>query len=182
MLEVLLDLVKDHAQDAVVNNTDIPNDHNDATISATAYGILNFLKEKAQSGDMTDLLAMVQSAGANPSQSNILSQLNSGNMLQGLVGRVAKEIAEKVGIPESVASAAASKMIPNIFSQFVKKVADPQDSSLSIDSVAKAIGLPASITSMLGLLGGMGGTAKEGAADSSGFGGMLSALGGLMKS
>ena len=39
MLDQLLDLVKNNAQDLVVNNSEVPNEHNDAVIGEATNAI-----------------------------------------------------------------------------------------------------------------------------------------------
>lgn len=59
MLEELINLVKEHAGDAIVNNPAIPNQHNDAAIRETASGIIKSLKSQMSGGNagaITDLL------------------------------------------------------------------------------------------------------------------------------
>ncbi len=46
MFENLLKLVQEYAQDAIVNNPEVPNEKNDAAIKATSDGIVTALKKE----------------------------------------------------------------------------------------------------------------------------------------
>ena len=50
MFENLLNLVKEHAGEAIVKNPTIPNEKNDAAINTAAGGIMDQLKNLAANG------------------------------------------------------------------------------------------------------------------------------------
>lgn len=52
MLENLINLVKEHASDAIVKNPAIPDKHNDSAIETVAKSIFSTIKNQMGSGDL----------------------------------------------------------------------------------------------------------------------------------
>jgi len=50
MLEQLMDLIKQNAGDAVTNNPEVPNEHNDAVIAEAGHSIIGGLKNAGSEG------------------------------------------------------------------------------------------------------------------------------------
>ena len=85
MFENLLDLVKQHAGGAIINNPAIPNEHNDEAVSMASNSIIDGLKGAVSGGNMNDLLHMFSNssnAAASP-----VSQGIQGNLVQSLMSR-----------------------------------------------------------------------------------------------
>ena len=139
MLDNLINLVKEHAGDAIVKNNAIPNEHNEAAISTTANSILDTLKSQATSGNLGGIMDMFKNNGT----SNALSSSISNNVIG--------ELTKKFGIDGSQASSIASSLIPKVMESFAKKTNDPNDSSFNLQDVVKNIGGDAG-----GMLGGLG--------------------------
>jgi hypothetical protein len=55
MFEEIMQLVKKHAQDAVVNNPAVPNENNEAVIQEAGSSIVNELKNLFNSGGISNL-------------------------------------------------------------------------------------------------------------------------------
>ena len=129
MFENLLDLVKQHAGGAIINNPAIPNEHNDEAVSMASNSIIDGLKGAVSGGNMNDLLHMFSNssnAAASP-----VSQGIQGNLVQSLMSRF--------GIDNPAATGIASSLIPTVVQQFVHKTNDPNDSSFDIQSIVNNI-------------------------------------------
>lgn len=125
MFENLLDLVKQNAGDAIINNPAIPNDHNDEAVSMASNSIMDGLKGALANGNINDVLHMFShsdNAAASPVSQNI-----QGNFIQNLMSRF--------GIDQSQAGNIASSLIPMVLQKFVHKTNDPNDSSFDIQSI-----------------------------------------------
>jgi hypothetical protein len=130
MFENLLNLVKENAGDAIINNPAIPNEHNNAAIETTSNSIMNTLKQQASGGNMTQLMSMFQ--GGAPNASNPVVNNVSSN--------VTNDLMSKFGLDKGAASGIASKLIPQVMSKFVSKTNDPNDSSFDLNGIMKSIG------------------------------------------
>lgn len=126
MLENLIQLVKEHAGDAIINNPAVPNEQNDAAIEATAGSIFDSLKNQfAGSGGMesiTNLFQGNESAASNPLASGI-----SADTISGLV--------KKLGLPEGTASGIVSQLLPKVMDSLKSKTNDPNDNSFDLQGI-----------------------------------------------
>lgn len=125
MFDQLLDLVKQNAGSAIINNPAIPNEHNDDAINTTGNSIMNSLGNQAQGGNMSQLLEMFQSG--NTQQSN--------PVVNNVTKNVAGDLAQKFNLNSSQASGIAEQLIPAVMNQLVKKTNDPNDNSIDMNSV-----------------------------------------------
>lgn len=124
MLEQLINLVKEHAGNAIINNNDVPNEKNEAVINTTAGGIMDHLKNLMANGgidNITDLLKGGTSAG--------------GNVVSGMSSSIAKTISEKFGIDQSKAENIMAGLIPVVMNSLSKKTNDPNDSSFNLPDI-----------------------------------------------
>ena len=124
MLDQLINLVKENAGNAIINNNDVPNENNDAVISTTANGIMDHLKNLAVSGgneNITNLLA-----GGNTSGSSEISNMS---------GNIANVISSKFGIDPSKSEAIVNNLIPTVMSSLSQKTNDPNDNSFTMQGI-----------------------------------------------
>ncbi len=125
MFENLLDLVKQNAGAAIINNPAIPNEHNDEAVSMASNSIIDGLKGALANGNINDVLHMF-SHSDNAANSPV-SQGIQGNLIQSLMSRF--------GIDQSQAGGIASSLIPVVLQQFVHKTNDPNDSSFDLQGI-----------------------------------------------
>lgn len=129
MLENLNQLVKENVQDAIVNNSDVPNEKNEEAISAASGSIVDALKQQLSSGNIGNLLDAFK--GGNAEGSTVAQQAASG---------FADKLAA-MGINMDAAKNIAASVIPSIVGKLVNKTNDPNDSSFNIqDVIAKVSG------------------------------------------
>jgi hypothetical protein len=125
MLEQLLNLVKENAQDAIVNNNAIPNQHNDAAIGEATNAIHDQLSQAVSGGNLQDVLGLfgnAQNLTSNPLVGNIISQL-------------AGSLGSKFGVDGSQAQNIASSLIPQVLGKLSNKTNDPADSSFNVNDI-----------------------------------------------
>jgi uncharacterized protein YidB (DUF937 family) len=161
MLDQLIRLVEQHAGDAIVNNSAIPNQHNNAAIQEVAQQIFNGLQNHATSGNLSQLTSLFQSGTSNISSNPIVSQL---------ISSVAGSVASKFGISSQAAQSMASNLLPNVMNQLVNRTNNPDDNSFDLSNMMRTFTGNSNfdVSGMLGqLTGGKGG---------SGIGGMLGKL------
>lgn len=127
MFENLLNLVKENAGDAIVNNPAIPNEHNDAAIKVAATGIMGQLKNLVSNGGIENLADFFK---GNPANHPAVSEINNN---------VAGELAGKFGISADQASGIVKNLIPSVMTKLVSKTNDPNDNSFNIQDVFGAL-------------------------------------------
>lgn len=129
MLDQLLQLVKENADEAIVKNPAIPNENNDAAIETAAGSIFDNLKGLAGGGNLDSIMNLFQGGGdvaSNPAVSNI----SSG---------VAGDLMKKFGLDKGAAAGIVQQLIPTVMNNLVKKTNDPNDSSIDIQGILGAL-------------------------------------------
>lgn len=105
MFEQLSQLVNQFGQDAVVNNTAVPNENNDAVMDHASNNILDSIQNiTSQEGGLSQLTSAFQNGSLDMSNPAI-QQIT--NQLKGSLG-------EKFGLNSDAASGVASGLIPGV--------------------------------------------------------------------
>jgi hypothetical protein len=129
MFENLLNLVKENAGDAIINNPAIPNEKNNEAINTTTNSIVETLKSQVTSGNISAITDMFKGGNVNVSGINSSVQNN-----------VATDLMKKFGIDNAQASNIASTLLPKVMEQFVSKTNDPNDKSFDLTSIMSSLG------------------------------------------
>ncbi len=129
MLEQLTQLVQQYGNDAVVKNSAIPNEQNEAVMGEASSSILSGLQKIASEGGIEQLAGLFQGNAAQDSSNPVVQQLTQ--QLSGSLG-------EKFGINSADASGVAGSLIPQILGSLVGKAKDPND-SFQISDLVSAI-------------------------------------------
>ncbi|HVM86537.1 MAG TPA: hypothetical protein VMT76_00015 [Puia sp.] len=150
MLENLIDLVKQHAGEAIINNPAIPNNQNDAAVAEAGNSIVAGLKDMISQGKIQDVLGLLQGHGGNIASQPAVQNI-SGNFVQSLIN--------KFGLGQSQANGIASNLIPNVIQSLVHKTNDPNDNSFDIQGILNHLtgGQQGGLEGLLGNLGQGGG-------------------------
>jgi hypothetical protein len=130
MFDQLTDLVKQFGGEAVVNNTAVPNEHNEAVMNEASSSILDGLKGMVANGNVADLASLFQGNNASDTSNPVVQQLTE--KLSGSLG-------EKFGLSGDAASGVAGSLIPSVLGSLVGKAKDPNDSSFQISDIIGAI-------------------------------------------
>jgi hypothetical protein len=126
MLENLLDLIKQNAGSAIVDNPAIPNEHNDAAVSLAGSSIMDSLKGMLANGNVQDVASLFNQQGGDIANHPAAQQIQ-GNFIQNLMG--------KFGLGEGAASGIAASLIPMVLQKFVHQTNDPNNSNFDIQSI-----------------------------------------------
>ncbi len=137
MFENLLNLVREHAGDAIINNSAVPNEKNDAAIETTTSAIMDSLKNQVSSGDLSSLAGMFKGNTAN----------GSNGMIDMISGNVVKNLMSKLGVENAAAANIASSLIPMVMNKFIHKTNDPNDKSFDLQNIMSSLGGNSSLIS-----------------------------------
>lgn len=146
MFDNLLNLVKEHAGDAIINNPAIPNEKNDEAIQTTTNSIVDTLKGQISSGNLNSIMDMFKGGTAGVNSSSVASNAQAN---------VVTELMKKFGIDNAQANNIASTLIPKVMEQFVSKTNDPNDKSFDVNSIVSSIGGGDLAKNFSGGIGGM---------------------------
>lgn len=125
MLEQLLDLVKSHAGNAIINNQNIPNEKNNEAIGLASNSILSGIQQAIAGGNIKDVLSMF--GGQHDLQQNPVAQNIQSGFLENLKNQL--------GLDQNQAAGAASGLIPGVLQKLVHKTNDPADKQFDIQSL-----------------------------------------------
>ncbi len=112
MFEQLLDLVKGHSQEAIVNNPDVPNEHNEAVQHEATNSITSTLQSLLAGGGAANVLNLFsnQNAGAD---------INNHPVAQSMSSNLVSSLMSKFGIGGQQAGGIASMLLPMVLNKLV---------------------------------------------------------------
>ncbi len=145
MLNQLLEIVKQNAEEAIIKNPEVPNAKNDQAMKLAANSLLKSLKSEAGGGNLNSVLDIFKGSG------NV-----SGNpVINNITKNVSGELAKKLGISQAAATSIVNQLVPLVMSQLAKKTNDPNDKSIDLQSIAKTLASKGGAGGILGALGGL---------------------------
>lgn len=134
MLEQLFNLVKEHAQDPVVNNPEVPNEHNEAVMATATHSIASVMQNTLAGGGLESVMNIFK-GGAGGSGGGLMSN----PIVQMMAGTLVKKLIGNFGMNSSSASSVASSLIPNVLSSLVNKTNDPNNSSFDLGGIISSL-------------------------------------------
>jgi len=133
MLKELFDLVKNHAEDTVVNNPDIPNEHNAAVVSEATNTIASGLRNVVAGGGIQSLLNLFGGSGGDK------KSLLSNPIVSMMMGHFAGKLMNKFGLNTSQANNVSGSLIPDVLGSLIHKTNDNSDSGFSLEKLLGSI-------------------------------------------
>ncbi|MCP9770840.1 DUF937 domain-containing protein [Lacihabitans sp. LS3-19] len=132
MLEVLQGLIQQAGQSAVVQNNEVPNEHNEGVMGEVMQGLLGGLTNHANSqGGVGSLLGLLGGGNSQAGGSSLLSNPIVASIAQNVMGN----IMSKFGLSSSAASGVVGNMLPQVLGGLINKTNDPNDSSIDMGSI-----------------------------------------------
>ncbi len=128
MLENLLELVKSHAGESVINNPAIPNEYNNEAISMASSSIFETLQKSLANGNLSDVTNVIS---GNNAATSPLSGLMQNSFINSLM--------EKFNLDQNGAANIASGLIPSVLNSLSQKVNDPNDSIFDLQSIISSV-------------------------------------------
>lgn len=112
MLDQLFQMIQQSSQQAVVENTDVPNEHNEAVMQEAQNSIISGLSNLSSSGQISNLL---ESAGSGQGLDN------ANPAVQQISNNFMGSIMEKFGISNKAAASIAATVIPMVLGKIMNK-------------------------------------------------------------
>ncbi|MEO7211058.1 MAG: hypothetical protein ABIY35_08930 [Chitinophagaceae bacterium] len=129
MFEQLLDLIKDHSGNAIINNNDIPNEKNNEAIGLASNSVISGIQQAISSGNIKDILSLF--SGKQDVTQNPVTQNIQGSFID--------QLKSKLGLDHSQASSAASGLIPDVLKNLVQKTNDPGNSQFNLQNILNQV-------------------------------------------
>ncbi|SFE01280.1 hypothetical protein SAMN05518672_104139 [Chitinophaga sp. CF118] len=143
MFEQFMQLIQESGQQSVVNNPEVPNEHNEGVMKEAGSTIMSALSNLTQTGQVNEVLA----TPGHPA-------------VQEIQGNFATNIIEKFGINKDVAGNIASTLIPSILASVSGKTG-----GLDLQSILQSFGGSGNLQSTLSGIGTKFGLDKDGDGD-----------------
>ncbi|MFT3994626.1 MAG: hypothetical protein QM660_09990 [Dysgonomonas sp.] len=121
MLNNILSIVKEVAQNAVANNTDIPGDKKNEVVETTAGAITTGL-----TSNLSNL-------------SDLFSSSGGGNIVDTIQKTVVTTLSEKLGLDASIANGIATSVVPAVVSALSGKINDSKEEGFNLESIVGAL-------------------------------------------
>ena len=136
MLDKLVDLIKGLAGDSVVNNPDVPNEHNDNVVAEATNTVASGLQNMVAGGGLQNILSLFGGGGG---QQTTGKGLLSNPIVNMMIGHFASKLMSKFGLGSNQASGVANNLIPNVLSGLINKTNDPNDSNFTLDNLLHSL-------------------------------------------
>lgn len=161
MLEQIFNIVKQFGQDSVVNNPEVPNEHNNDVLADATKTISGGFQNILAGGGFQNILDLFKgggNAGASSSGGGIGSLLKNPIVTM-MIGYFISKLVGKYKMSPASASNVANSLIPNALNGLISQTNDPNNPGFTLDG-------------LIGSLTGGGGQQET----SGGGGGMLQNL------
>lgn len=119
MFDQIMELIQQSGQQSVVNNPDVPNEHNEGVLKEAGRSIMSALGKLTQTGQVNEVLASPEGHPA----------------VQEIQGNFATNIIQKFGINPGAAGNIAATLIPTILSAVSGKTG-----GLDLQSILQSFG------------------------------------------
>lgn len=148
MIDQLMQIVQQNAQQSVVQNNDVPNQYNEGVMQEAGNNIFSGLQNMLSHGGASQLSSLFNDNRDSPMANQI-----SGNFIN--------SITEKFGIDKNAAAGIASSLIPQVLSSLKGKVNDPNDSSINLEGIISSLQSGGNISDTINSIGSKFGLDKD---------------------
>ena len=124
MLENLINLVRQNAGDAVINNPAIPNEKNEESVKDAGGSIMSTLQNALSGGKISDVLNYFKNGNSA-----------SPEIVQEATNNYANDLQTKLGLDTQQAHNVANNVVPKTMDQLAAKTVDPSDNSFNIQDI-----------------------------------------------
>jgi hypothetical protein len=140
MLEQILNLVKQFGQDSVVNNPEVPNEHNQEVLADAGSTITNGLQNILAGGGFENILDLFKGGGNTQSGSTGgLGSLLKNPIVTMMVGYFISKLVNKYKMSPASASNVANSLIPNTLNSLINQTNDPNNPNATLDNLINSL-------------------------------------------
>ncbi len=133
MLKELFDLVKGNATETVINNPEVPNEHNEAIVAEATNTVASGLRNVVAGGGLQSLLSLFGSGGKDK------KSLLSNPIVSMMMGHFAGKLMNKFNLGSSQANNVSGHLIPNVLGSLINKTNEPNESGFSLEKLLGSI-------------------------------------------
>jgi hypothetical protein len=151
MLDKLMQIVQQSAQKSVVENNDVPNEHNEAVINEAGNSIFSGLQDMLAKGGVDKI-------------TDLFKNENGQDAANHFSGSFVENITQKFGIDKNAASGIAGSLIPQVLNTLKNKANTSADGGFDVSSILASL-QGGNLGSTISNIGGKLGLDKDGDGD-----------------
>ena len=133
MLKELFDLVKGHATESVINNPDVPNEHNDEVVAEATNTVASGFRNIVAGGGVQSLLNLLGSGNSDK------KSLLGNPIVSMMMGHFAGKLMNKFGLNNNQANNLSGSLIPGVLASLINKTNDNGASGFSLEKLLGSI-------------------------------------------
>lgn len=132
MLDQLFNIVKSFGQDTVVNNPEIPNEHNEQVMADATSTVAGGLRNIVAGGGFQSILDLFKGAAGNTAGG---AGIASNPIVSMMTGHFIDKLISKYNLAPSAASNVANQLIPQTVQHLAQQTADPSNQQFTLDGL-----------------------------------------------
>jgi len=125
MLDQLINLVKENAGQAILNNAAIPAERKEEAVQVAGDSVIGGLQQALSQGNVMDVVNMFAGRSSNLQENPVTNQI-SGSLFINMA---------KFVLSTSQASGIAGSLIPTVLGQLIKRTNDPNDNGFNVQDI-----------------------------------------------
>lgn len=136
MLDQLFNIVKQFGQDTVVNNPEVPNEHNNDVMADATKTIASGFQNVMAGGGFQNILDLFKGGGnAGGGSGGGIGSLLKNPMVTMMVGYFISKLVSKYRMSPSSASNVANSLIPNALNGIISETKNPDNPGFTLDGL-----------------------------------------------
>ena len=135
MLDQLFNIVKQFGQETVVENPEVPNEHNQDVMADATQTIASGFQNVMAGGGFQNILDLFKGGGGGSGVSGLLKN----PMVTMMVGYFISKLVGKYKMSPSSASNIANSLIPNSINNLIQQTNDPGNDQATMDNLVGAL-------------------------------------------
>lgn len=141
MLEQLLNIVKQFGENSVVNNPDVPNEHNQGVLQDATKTIASGFQNILAGGGFQNILDLFK---GNSQQQQGASGSGIGGLIKNpivtmMIGYFISKLVNKYKMSPASASGVANSLIPDALNGLISQVNDPSNPDATLDNLVGSL-------------------------------------------
>lgn len=126
MFEQLMEIIRSQSTETIVNNPDVPNEHNESVMQEAGVSVTSTLQQMMASGQVKELMSLFKTSPG---------EIGNHPAMQHISGNFMGSIMEKFGLNSQQAGGIAGRLMPSVLGSLISKTNDPKDNSLNIQDI-----------------------------------------------
>lgn len=136
MLDKIFDIVRQFGQDSVVNNPEVPNEHNEEVMADATKTIASGFQNVMAGGGFQNILDLFKGGGNSGAGSGGgIGSLLKNPMVTMMIGYFISKLVSKYRMSPSAASSVANSLIPNSLNGLIGQTNDPNNAGFTLDGL-----------------------------------------------